>query len=122
LENNDNISRRAAEKGRQRGPNREGQAMELLISVSASCDTIERLKSDYLQSTFVKLEGAELDKVMRIGNGKDAGVTTVYMTHNTVHKDQVILQAYGADGCWVGAMKFEQSEYDLLISGDGKNL
>jgi hypothetical protein len=32
----------------------------LLISVSASCDTIERLKSDYPQSTFVKLEGVEL--------------------------------------------------------------
>jgi hypothetical protein len=93
-----------------------------LISVSASCDTIERLKSDYPQSTFVKLEGVELDKVMRIGNGKDAGVTAVYMTHNTVHKNQVILQAYNADGCWVGAMKYEQSEYDLLISGEGENL
>ena len=64
----------------------------LLISVSSSCDTIERLKSDYPQSTFVKLEGAELNKVIHIGNGKGAGVTTVYMTHNTVHKDQVILR------------------------------
>jgi hypothetical protein len=94
----------------------------LLITMSGSCDTIERLKVDFPQSTFIKLEGAELKKVMLAGNGKDAGVTTVYMTHNTVHQDQVILQAYGADGCWVGAMKFEQSEYDLLISGVGENL
>jgi hypothetical protein len=34
----------------------------------------------------------------------------------------VILQAYSADGCWVGAMKLEQSEYDLLIRGEGENL
>jgi hypothetical protein len=59
---------------------------------------------------------------MRAGNGKDAGVTAVYMTHNTVHKNQVILQAYSSDGCWVGAMKFEQSEYDLLISGQAESL
>ena len=94
----------------------------LLIALSGSCDTIERLKSDYPKSTFVKLEGVELDKVMRAGNGKGAGVTTVYMTHNTVHQNEVILQAYNAYGCWVGAMKFEQSEYDLLISGEGEDL
>jgi hypothetical protein len=94
----------------------------LLVALSGSCDTIERLKSDYPKSTFTKLGGVELEKVMRAGNGKEAGVTTVYMTHNTVHLNQVILQAYNADGCWVGAMKFEQGEYDLLISGEGENL
>jgi hypothetical protein len=100
----------------------ESAVAVLLVALSGACDTIERLKSDYPKSTFVKLEGVELDKVIRAGNGKDAGVTTVYMTHNTVHQSQVILQAYGADGCWVGGMKFEQSEYNLLISGEGENL
>lgn len=84
------------------------------------CDSIEQLEEQYPQSTFTKLSPEEIKRVLdKMGSPEGAPVETAYSVPFPPDPHMVVLHAYNAKGCWIGAAQMPYDAFEHLVRGQG---